>query len=152
MFIAKMPLLFVARASIDSTNKVEFRTSVMLLRYCSVTNEVVRTPRFVLDDCEADDEGSDVNGPWVIGERAPIGGKRIFQLMFCGSVMNQLIEANPAHPLLGAFLDQETIELPLRLGPVLQAPGAPERADRQLTVSVFLRLAVQIVPLPPVPG
>jgi hypothetical protein len=151
MFTAKMPLLFVARASLDST-KLAFRTSMILLRYCSIENEVMRTPRFVLQDCDPQDPGSEVNGPWIIGERAPIGGSRIFELMFCGSQMNQLMAANPAHPLLSAFLDQETIELPLRLGPILQAPGAPERADRQLTVSVFLRLAVQITPMPPMPG
>jgi hypothetical protein len=147
MFIANMPLIFVARASLGN-DELSFRSTSLLLRYRPNKLELGAPPRFLLGDCGPDDEGSPTNGPWIIHERSAVGGIRLFELRLCGAEMDRLICEDPKYPLLGSFLDQTTIELPLNLGPILEAPDAQPRADRQLTASIFLKLLLQVVPAP----
>ena len=131
MFTAIQPIEFSARASITS-GILHFETTKTLLRF----KQVAGHPNFLLP------QGVFIDGPWKITELAPTASARVVVLKLDGPIMNDLVAAEPEHPLYNAFLDRLTYELPVNLGPFPVGPGEPPCEDPVVIYTLFLKLSV----------
>lgn len=132
MFIAKLPLLFIVRATPDLTDStLNFSSGYMAVRFQEVPG-LISTPAALRV----------ATPPWSIAEAPPCNGARIFIVKFDGAQMTSLVQQNPNHPMLLALVDQRVIDLDVNVGAI--PPEGYNCGNVPLVVDLSLKLALDI--------
>jgi hypothetical protein len=136
MFIARLPLQLIVRASVAGS-KLRFRPHpvYLLVRHAIIDGRSDVRPKLKLMEPES-------LSPWSVEQGATLGPEEaVLKLKFDGSTMNDIVDLNPDHPLHLAFIDQSVIELEFIMS-FSEQGLAPCGSDPVRSAGLFLKLGI----------